>query len=488
MFKSKATAILSSLSPDEMKEVKSFVNSPIYNKNKNIVKLYEAIKPFYPEFKSAECTMEHVYKKIYEKKQYNNSIMRNLLSEFYKLMEDYLVYKAVKRQPMRDLLLLDNLEKFDKLYLKKLNEVEILLRNSPIFNGSYFFKTWMIGNKIDYYLNRNKQNKIAFDVLTYGEYRIMDLVLSMPEIISDISANKLSFKIDFGSNIFEQFVQYFDFEGFINSLDSKHPEYSMLKFQYNRFIMFIKKFPENTVHAREVLKYLKENHEQFEKSYLSLMLTNIENFFQYNLRLSGNKELSGELFELYKFMLSINPKIYDNCFPIVMFKNILHIALLEKEVDWAEDFVNKYIVYVRDEDKDSLLNFCNAYLAFERKEYEKVFSYSRNVNDYHYSYKEYLKILHMMVFYELNQSEQFFSMSDTFRKFIDNSNLINPFKKISYKFFLKLTNKLMKLKLEDVSPYEITELRNELIEFSKTRFLPYKKWLLEKIDELENKH
>jgi hypothetical protein len=488
MFKSKATDILSYLSKTEMKELKAFVNSPFFNKNKKIVKLFDTLKLYYPDFKNPKCTRELIYIKVYGIENYNDKLMRNLLSEFYKLLELYLFYKESRSSSLFEIFTLNGMERMETLFSKKLNEVEIFYNSEKISNDTYWLKSLILHSKINYYLSINKQNKIAKDVLHAGEYRIFDLIFSLPITISDMLANKASFSTDYGHNSFDVFLKHFDFTGFIKDLDEKDPHYGLLRLQYNISMMLNEKNPESSAHAEEVMNYLRKNYHSLDKSYLSFIFNSLDLFYLRGLR--KGKKLARSLFEMYKFQLEVNSEFYKTLtMSIIEFKNILQTALRLNEIEWAENFVRKYIHFIRDEDKDGLLNYCGALLAFEKKQFEEVIVYINKVKTLHYSFKEYLKVLHIMVCYEFSQIEHFYSLLESFRKFINNSNLVSAEKLLYYKEFARFANELIKLKISNsAASADLRVLRKEIEESSAANYLLNERWFLDKLDELEKQY
>jgi hypothetical protein len=492
MFRSKATEILSKLSNKEIKEVMLFVNSPFHNRNKNIIRLFEALKPFYPDFKDEKCTREHIYKKVYGDKLYNDQVMKNLFSEFYRLLEDYLACVVCSDPDIKNIPLLDRLIVFDDIFLKKYDEIEKSLNNSKIGEDIFFKKFKLLNKKMSYYLLKQKQNKISFDALHKGEYEIIDLLARLPRIISDIRGNESSYyAIDYGFKASEEFFKFFDYEGFINSLAGKHPDYELLKFNFHLFMSLYKKHPEDLDHISEVLKYLKVNSYNFDRNFLFNIFIVLHSAYlsKVSKRIEGAER---NLFELHKFHLEINSEIYKNekqSFRVGDFYTIFSVAKWVSEIEWAEEFVNEYIPYIPSEYRDSLLYYCRASIEFERKEFENALSFANKVNVPDPCYKFSLKILFLMIYYELGYSDQFYSLSETIKK-TNISNKWQPSKRIqNNKIFLEIAVKLMKIKLNtDSDPTEIILLRKKIMEFSKIILLPSERWLLEKIDELENKH
>ncbi len=84
--------IFRTFTPQEFKLFGKFLASPIYNSNKTLIRLYNYIKTFYPEFSDVCLKKEIVFSKLYSGKIYKEKLLRNLSSEMLYASEEYLVY------------------------------------------------------------------------------------------------------------------------------------------------------------------------------------------------------------------------------------------------------------------------------------------------------------------------------------------------------------------------------------------------------------
>ena len=53
-----------------MKKFKDFVISPYYNKNKNVIRLYEVLNKHHPDFESRNFTDESIYTAVFGKGEF----------------------------------------------------------------------------------------------------------------------------------------------------------------------------------------------------------------------------------------------------------------------------------------------------------------------------------------------------------------------------------------------------------------------------------
>src|ERR1700674_5401958 len=95
MLKSNLIEAFRTFTPKEMKEFGEFVNSPYFNKNKNVKKLFDVIKKYYPSLNSDKLNKESVFAKIYTGERYKDSTMRLLMFYLYEVVEKFLAHNSI---------------------------------------------------------------------------------------------------------------------------------------------------------------------------------------------------------------------------------------------------------------------------------------------------------------------------------------------------------------------------------------------------------
>ena len=124
MVNTKLVEILKTFSKDEFKEFEKFIRSPYFNKGRNLVPFYKALKSFHPEFINQNFTTEFIFKKIhpdlkFESKKSEN-ILRVLSSEMLYLGKEFIKQEELKSQELTNYILkLESLKKRNFLLSKK---------------------------------------------------------------------------------------------------------------------------------------------------------------------------------------------------------------------------------------------------------------------------------------------------------------------------------------------------------------------------------
>src|SRR4030095_7497754 len=159
MLSSTLLNILSKFSAKEIKEFGEFVNSPFFNKNENVVKLYNYVKKFHPGFNDKKLEKEYIYHRIFSKGKYNDGFMRTAIYNLGKLTEDFLAYVNFAKDEMdRGINLLKELNerKLEKVFLKYYSEIEVDLDKTVYHGAEYFYKKYQLQNEMEIYMDWSK--------------------------------------------------------------------------------------------------------------------------------------------------------------------------------------------------------------------------------------------------------------------------------------------------------------------------------------------
>ncbi len=87
--------LLKSFSKKEVMWFVKFLHSPYFNKRERIIKLFLILKRFYPEFEGKQFTKNNIYKLLYGNVAYNDSTLRNLMSDLLLLAQQYLKQEEI---------------------------------------------------------------------------------------------------------------------------------------------------------------------------------------------------------------------------------------------------------------------------------------------------------------------------------------------------------------------------------------------------------
>ena len=483
MVNSKFIDIIKTFSQAELKQFRDFLRSPFHNTNKNVIKLFEILRKCANEYNSPQLKKENLFKKLYPGKKYNDVVMRILISDSLRLSEEFLAYSRFISEPMEEKILL--LKQFSERNLNSLFDTtlrrsELKLSGSNISSELYFLNNMFIERqKTEHNIKLDKQRLNGESLLKTGEYLVSFFLLSLINITHDLNVHKDLYNLKIEFNIVDKFIDSFNMQGFMDSLDRSGFKYkNILKIYY--FMLMADLHIENDDYYKAFRKIFIDNVNLFsveEKHELYLKLESI--IIQKIER--GNKEFYNNLFEIYNEL--IKDKIYktqkDSYMRLEMFRNVVFTAMAVNKMDWVEKFILEHINELSPEFRNNMLNHSLAYVCFVRKEFEKSLEYIAKVNFDLFVQKADAKIMMLEIYYELNKFEGAYSLMDSFFKFVQkNRNLSELFRK-RYLEFLKIYKLLLSRK-SGTAAVPIDEIELEALNSKQALS---KSWILEKIKE-----
>jgi len=123
-----------------------------------------------------------------------------------------------------------------------------------------------------------------------------------------------------------------------------------------------------------------------------------------------------------------------------------------------------------------MYNFAKANINFCIGNYEEAIEYLSTISNGLQQLKYDVKCLLLKIYYELNYTQDFNYIHDSFRQFLKNNSTVSESKRTKYLNFINCLCELMKLKEgRSLKPAEF--LKKEISEISE---IAHKAWLMEK--------
>jgi len=231
------------------------------------------------------------------------------------------------------------------------------------------------------------------------------------------------------------------------------------------------------------LKDLLNNHSDEITSFVKYnTYTILDNFCQSRI-FSGEVSFVRKKFELFREQL-YNKSVYgaNNYFDNILFQNIVKTSVTLKENDWCEKFMEQYKDELSPYYKNNTYNYCKAFFHYSKKEFGEALNLLSVVQNVDFAFKQEIKSLMIMIYYDMDDTEPFLSVIDSFRHYLSNNKESSLRYKTIYLNFLDYSFKLFKLK-EKFNAFDVSKLRKEIIN---KKDIGKKSWLLAKLDELES--
>jgi hypothetical protein len=474
MQNSKLVKIFKSLSTEEWKYLRWFVQSNFFNTDENLVRLYDAVAKQYPEFVSKAIAKESLYKKVFVGQAYHNGKWRNLVTKMNKLLEDYLVWLELEHAPNAHQKLLTRsfgrrnlFEQFEKSTDELSSELEKqalqsaeALRERVQLNLQYYHHEQT--NKLEH-LNRLQTAMNDLDHYYFAEKLRLACDLKVFEnMMIGAEPKRLMMEIqDLVSNG--------------NLLNLSYLE------MYNRILNQLER-PAGLEAFHSTITYFSGIAGQLSAADKQLGLVHLLNY-AINQANSGEGEYLSEVLDLYKLGLEQKVLIEDGKITSNTFINIVTTGSRLKHIEWTRQFIGEYEKYLATDTREETISLSMGFLYFYENEYSTVITIL--VNQSFRDLKENLscKSLLLRCYFELSLKDAtytslFYSYANSFEKYVRREKQLSLNRKSWYKNLISALVKIGKSKSENTWSLAMQEKIKHDITIKPMILKP---WLIERI-------
>lgn len=485
MKETKLINTLKTFSKEDIRMFGKFIASPFHNNGKNCMPLFIQLRKFYPDFDSDMLTNEILYKKLYPGRKFNKQVMWNLTSAMEKLSREFLEQTALRKNKfIKSELLLSEYgnRKLLNNYTRTISEMEELLESGGIDYDYFENKGHLENYKQEYYHLTDKVQLMSNSKLKASESQIMLFLRMTVGGLNDMKVLSEYHNFRFDVNIPMEFAKNLDLKNIAAYSRKKNFEYAFLiEIYYHSMMMLLE--PDRTDHLDRLRELYNMHYEKFTLSEKRNMMHWIVNYCLSKMEFNENK-YRRIIFELNQFRLKEGLAYYPaNQLPKVIYIQILNAALAVQETEWAANFIKEYSSKLQPDIRESMKSMAYAFLYFHTKEYRKVLKNLNKVEFIDIQDKFFARTLTARSYYELNELESLLSYADASMHFLINNPSVTEMGRIYIHNFFKYLKKIVFIR-ENKDWDEIGILRNEIV---KTEEISNKNWLLEKLNELENK-
>lgn len=480
--------LLNTFTPKELKGLKDLLSCRYFNTDKCVEELLHSLSKNVLGKDDFTSKMQiKVYHDICEGSSFNDgglekeqkNYLNAKMSILTRLTEQFLVIENIKN---------DELQKHDLLYDTLLERRQIRLFEKRMKTDD---KTLDKQEKKDelYHFRKYSIEKKRLDCLHQtGQLVTED---NLPEIVTQLDTyyllNKLSL---YNTALSLQYVsskKQYDWDRFKVGITAlmELPQYAEHPIA-ELFDTCIKLLEMRDNNAYLKLLRLLDEHTERVPTYLLKSFYATANVYCVGQIVAGYLEYSEKMFDLYKIMHEKNLFIEDNFIQIGEIKNMITVACRVEKYEWAREVLNHYKKFIRMEVRKSVYHFNLGAIAFYQKDYETAHDKFIQVDRIDTTYDINTRVLILKCLYEKETEYNEYTMT-AFRsagRFFKNHQSITPKSKRGYKNFIQILIALYRF-CHNVNQTQanIERIKNKLNAQSVNID---KRWLLQKISELEN--
>ncbi len=467
----KLYAVLSLFTVYELNRLNKFVRSPYFNKNEDLIRLFEVIDKAIRNGDAAELGRQELWVKSTLIETYNDVKFRKLCSDLLKLIEKFLIQEVFEEN---SLLQADNLliavynRKLDALYNSAVSAAERLSMQYHFRPAAYYY--------YEYSFERNFYNLTGLELARSKQANIDQIAANLDKFYVAEKLRSYITMIDRQRMATHDYQMLFMDEIFAYVESGNLYEVVPINLYYQVYLT--RKEPNNPEHF-EVLKALMAQHlsrlpqlEAFEvlDSALNYCINRINTGDNNYLREYMEMSLMGIKNELLLVNGALSPWI---------FRNIVVTGLRLRDFDWVERFIVDYQYQIEEKYRDNAVSFNLANLYFYKKEFNKVLELLQTVEYDDPSYNLNSKTILIATYYELGEIDSLSSLLASFEIYLRRKKEIPADRRHHYIQLIKFMRALVR-----IVPADTVSLQKLYTRISNTEGVVNKDWLLEKIDAL----
>jgi len=435
MNNSKLILLLKSLEKKEMKQFEQFINSPLFNKNSDVINLLSILKKSYPDFNKKTFTYDKMSHRLFGKKDVTR--FRYVMTDLTKLIERFIAHQSYLKEE-DDFLIKAyqsrGLNKFFKQESKKKHNA--LTNKSNIRDENYFQKIYELNELSYHYTSEHDNRNIDTELQSLVDNLDVAFLSKKLKYSCEIINRMNILNVEYDINLLNYLLEY------VEANDVKNTP--SIRIYYH--ILLTLNESDNEAHYIELKKLIIHHLHFFGKDEQYDMYGYLQNYCIKKIN-SGNNDYLKKLFETYQEMITEEVVIKNDNVAQFDFKNIVTVALRVEEYDWTEKFINNYQKYLPSDHRVNAVNYNMARLYFYLKKYKEGLKQLLAVEftDIYYSLDS--RALLLKTYYELDDVESAASLINAFKIYLKRDTTISDYQNLTYSNFIKFVNQLLRVKM-----------------------------------------
>lgn len=493
----KAIDILKTFSEEEMNECGKFIHSPYFVENSKVVKLFDVLAEYHPDFDDSELSDEWLYKKLNPRLEYKKETIRKNFQALSIALERYLVQKNFESKSFEqydnlyDALMKKNLHRYA---VKCLESGEEILSRGNALNADHFLNAFKhTTNKANYLISSQPRssalsveevtNAISDRGYNVAGFFLKEMLRCMDNLLTFDKNFNLRKEKYFVWNILNSFDLPVLFE--IMKANSKSALESAVCNVYCSMYLAFKEFDNDAFYEKYKIQ-IRSNEKFFSHDEMRFHILRQMRYCL--MKIAAGKrtgKFENELFEIYVIFTSkgyYKASIVDYL-SVEAFRPILNLGLKLKKYKWTLEFINTFKNKLPPDRRRNMFHYASALYFFHTGKHSESMRHSQKVEFDHFLFKLDLRDLMLMTLFEMNAFENALSHIDTYKHFLNNDKTLAEAEKKRHRNFIDIVQKFIEYinEPEDSIEMKIQKLMNE--EHSN------KEWIKEKADMVrgENK-
>ncbi len=486
MLKHQLLEVLRTFTDHEKKRFGKFLNSAYFNKSPKIIRLFNILRKFHPNYDNKKITKMYIYKKLDYGLAFNDSTIRNLLYDLQVIAETYLKIKNMEHNLAEsNVLQRDEFKKreLDMLYQINLENSNLDMAKRNYTNSQNIMSRFRLDSDQFYFelaqKNIDSENysknadKFKNGIIHLVNYFVVEFIKHNETLFSTARSFKAKQKEQYAHD----FLKVIDVDKLTEYVKKNSPG-GFIAEVYLKLLKAFMNFNNERLYTdlfNTVTKYSKK-------------LSTDDNKYLYNKLASYNRikassaktsnKYDTELFKLYEIMLknSFYPADYKGNIKLDAYKEIMTLAIKLKKLPWLQEFISAFKNKIYYEYRKDINYFSTAVLNNEKGKYKEAFDQLGKVSLDDFLYELEARGLMIKLAYHAGNMETTQRMIDGYNNYLFRHRKMTDQEKGSHENYVDFMQLLLNYKKGD-DRFEINLIKKKITNASNVL---YKGWLLSK--------
>lgn len=420
----------------ERTRFREYVASPFFNKHHKLKELLDYLLQSAPHFQTPALEKTLVFAHLYGAEPYDEFRINNLISDLLQLYYDYLAFRAYdeKKSLQQSLLVSALLEREEwQLAERQLKKWKDLQSKTSLRHFQYFDDLYEFHESSDIlFLSKARRE---YDPHLQEKSAALDhsYALNKLRIACDMASRNVVTNSQYACRLLDSLLNAF-------AGDPGLPVFEV----YRKTLLMLQNEGDER-HYFELKELLSEHLSAIPNDELNTLYQYALNYCIRQIN-SGQTRYYPEILDLYRVLLERRIIFRNGSLSHWTYKNIITVAIRLGEFNWAETFIHQYRNHLQEDVRHNAFAYNIASLCYARKDYAAALRHLHNVEFSDPSYHLGAKIIQLKSYYELDEEEPFYSLSDAFRQYIRRHGELSDYGKKANLHFLKMAQRVFQLR------------------------------------------
>lgn len=467
--------LLRKMETRERTRFRELVDSPFFNKNTKLRKLCHHVLQFAPDFQHPDLEKSKVHRAVFGRQPYRELAFNNLVSDLLQLAYQYLSISQFQQQPEQHLeyLCLDLLDRdLPKQVSRQIRRWKLWRSKRDDRSYEYFHQAYQLHEKMDQLSLIGGQRKKGEDLQLESDALDRYFIINKLRIACDMTSRNAVVNAGYTSHFLEE----------IRAYQRRQPDLEQLPLiqVYTQALRMLES-PRETEHYFRLKELLATYRPIIPQRELRILYNYALNVCVRQINI-GKSAFYQEIWELYKLLLAEGILLKNGQLSQWSYSNIITSAMRLRAYEWTEEFIHTYKDYLPDEVRENAYSYNLAALYYEQGDYTRALHLLFEVEFTDAFYHLSAKIIQLKVYFQLRETEAFFSLIEATRHYIARNRQLSEYQKRSNANFLKLANRLFQhLVRTEWRPIRGKEREKFVQAIEQMQPLANKSWLLERL-------